>query len=337
MRRLLSPGRLLAAGIALLGLVFLILWLTPSSEYIFLPDRARPVEPLVKVAGHHPKPGAGGIYYVDIRLRKATLLEKLFPQARDGGELVPARYIQAPGQSDKQRHQADLRQMSLSQTIAAAVALRAAGYKVVAHPTGALVDATAPGLPAAGRIQPTDVIVSIDGSPVRTPGDLRRLIHSHPVGATLRVGVRRGSDLRQVTVKSVADPHQGGAPIVGVSVESAYDIHLPVSVKIDAGDVGGPSAGLAFALDILEELGRDVDHGYRVAATGEIHLDGSVGPIGGIVEKTIGVRRSGIDVFLVPAGDNARAAKRQAGKVRIIPVQSFQQALRVLATLGRKT
>jgi Lon-like protease len=336
MRRLLSPGRLLAAGIGLLGLVFLILWLTPSSEYIFLPDRAQPVEPLVRVAGHQPTPGPGGIYYVDIRVRKATLLEQLFPQARDSGELVPAQAVQSPGQSETQRHQADLRQMSRSQSIAAAVALRVAGYKVVARPIGALVDETAPGLPAAGLIQPTDVIASIDDSPVRTIADLRRLVRSHPVGATLRVAFRRGSELRRVTMKSVADPHQAGEPIIGVAVEQAADIHLPISVKIDAGDVGGPSAGLAFALDVLEELGHNVDHGHRVAATGEIALDGSIGPIGGIAQKTIGVRRSGIDVFLVPAGDNARVAKRRAGKVRIIPVQSFQQALRALATLDRK-
>ena len=249
---------------------------------------------------------------------------------------MPAGAVQSPGQSETQRHQADLRQMSRSQSIAAAVALRTAGYKVVARPTGALVTDTAPGLPAAGLIAPTDVIVSIDGSPVRTIGDLRRLIRDHPAGATLHVGVRRGAGIRQVTLKSVADRQQGGGPIIGVAVEQAADIKLPVSVKIDAGDIGGPSAGLAFALDVLDELGRNVDRGYRIAATGEIALDGSVGPIGGIVQKTIGVRRSGIDVFLVPAGDNARTAERHAGKVRIIPVQSFQQALRTLATLPRK-
>ena len=100
--------------------------------------------------------------------------------------------------------------------------------------------------------------------------------------------------------------------------------------------VGGPSAGLAFALDVLEELGRDVDRGYKVAATGEIELDGGVAPIGGIVQKTKGAQDAGIDVFLVPAGDNARDAQRNAGELRIIPVESFQQALRKLATLPRK-
>jgi len=133
----------------------------------------------------------------------------------------------------------------------------------------------------------------------------------------------------------VADPHQQGKPVIGVLVRQAADIHLPFSVGIDAGNVGGPSAGLAFALEVLEDLGRDVDHGYRVAATGEIQLDGSVGPIGGIVQKTIGVRHSGIDVFLVPV-DNAPLARQHAGRLRVIPVSNFQQALHVLATLRRK-
>ena len=85
---------------------------------------------------------------------------------------------------------------------------------------------------------------------------------------------------------------------------------------------------------MLEELGRDVDHGYRVAATGELGLDGSVQPIGGVKQKTIGVRRAGVDVFLVPAGDNAKEARKYAGRVKVIPVESFRQALRALATIA---
>ena len=84
---------------------------------------------------------------------------------------------------------------------------------------------------------------------------------------------------------------------------------------------------------MLQELGRDVDEGRRIAATGEIELDGSVGPIGGVKQKVYGARRAGVDVFLVPAGDNAEEAKRYAGKLRIVPVESFQQALSALRTL----
>jgi PDZ domain-containing protein len=98
--------------------------------------------------------------------------------------------------------------------------------------------------------------------------------------------------------------------------------------------VGGPSAGLPFALQVMEELGKDVVRGHKVAATGEIFPDGSVGPIGGIKQKTIGARKAGVDVFLVPeAGGNARDARKYARGLRIIPVETFPQALHALATL----
>ena len=111
---------------------------------------------------------------------------------------------------------------------------------------------------------------------------------------------------------------------------------LPIKVRIDTRGVGGPSAGLAFALDLTEELGHDVDRGYKVAATGQLALDGSVLPIGAIKQKTIGARQAGVDVFLVPAGSNARTARTYADGLRIIPVQSFPQALHALATLPSK-
>jgi len=86
----------------------------------------------------------------------------------------------------------------------------------------------------------------------------------------------------------------------------------------------------------MEELGQNVDRGYTVAATGQMNLDGSVSPIGGVRQKVFGVRAAHVDVFLVPAGDNAQEAKRYANGLRIIPVKSFPQALRALATLPLK-
>jgi PDZ domain-containing protein len=329
----LTPARLAAAGLVLLAVVALVLWLAPSNSYIFLPDRARPVAPLVTVPGGKTPRDGGGIYYVDVLVRKASWLERLFPSIREGATIVPSSFVQAPGVSEKAQHTEDLRAMSRSQEVAAAVALRALGYKVVARSSGVLVEEVAPDAPAAGKLFPTDVIVSVDGRRVRTAKDLRAILASRPAGTTFRIGVRRGRGLTQVSIKTIAAPQQGGRPILGIIAGQAATVRLPVNVRINAGDVGGPSAGLAFALDILEQLGRDVDHGHRVAATGEIELDGTVGPIGGVEQKTIGVRKAGIHVFLVPAGENAAEARRYAHGVRIVPVQNFQQALRALATL----
>src|SRR5439155_17543772 len=166
-----------------------------------------------------------------------------------------------------------------------------------------------------------------------TPTELRPLLAARPAGTQFRIGLRRGNGLKTVTVRTVPDPNRRSHPILGILVGQAATVRLPLHVRIDTGDVGGPSAGLAFALDILEELGRDVDHGHRIAATGEIDFDGTVEPIGGVRQKTIGVRKAGIHVFLVPAGENAAEARRYADGLRIVPVKNFQQALRVLATL----
>jgi PDZ domain-containing protein len=328
-----TPARLAGAGLLLLVVVALVLWLTPSDSYIFLPDRARPVAPLVTVAGGKPPRDGGGIYYVDVLVRKAKWLERLFPSIQEGATIVPSSAVQAPGVSEKAQHTEDLRAMSRSQEVAAAVALRALGYNVTARSNGVLVEDVARDVPAAGKLLPTDVIVSADGQRVRTAKDLRRILATRPTGTTFRIGVRRGGQLTTVPVRTVADPQRRRRPILGIFVAQAATVRLPINVKINAGDVGGPSAGLAFALDILEELGRDVDHGRKIAATGQLELDGSVQAIGGVEQKTIGVRQAGIHVFLVPAGENAAEARKYAKGVRIVPVESFQQALRALATV----
>jgi Lon-like protease len=330
-----TSGRLLALGLILLvGAV--VLWAYPSDQYIFLPDSAHPVDPLVTVAGAHALKDGGGIYYVDVIIRKATLLEELFGGLHQGADLMSPSSVVAPGVSDAQRQEVDLRQMKQSQQIAAAVALRAAGRKVTTAATGALVTDIVGGSPAVGKLEPTDVIVAIDGKQVRTPADVQASMRTKHVGDSISVTVRRGSTTKVVRMTTVSAGLGSKRAVVGVFIDQAFRIHLPIQVAIDSGDVGGPSAGLAFALDVLEQLGRDVDRGHRIAATGEIFLNGSVGPIGGIKQKTIGARKAGVDAFLVPAGENSRDARKYAHGLLIIPVKSFQQALHALATLPVK-
>jgi len=333
------PTRLVAALVFVAALALAVLWLIPSDHYLLLPDPARPVDPLVTVPGEKAEDGSRqeGIYFVAVIERRASLLERYFPGLRDGSSLIPARNLAPPGVNDAARRQGDLREMRRSQSVAAAVALRALGYKVRTRSVGVLVTAVFDGAPAVGKLQPTDILTSVDGEPVRAPAGLRRLMRGRKPGAVVRLGVRRGTKLLEVRIETAADPDDRDRAILGVLVAQAADIELPVRVRIDAGSVGGPSAGLAFALDVMEELGRDIDRGYRVAATGAIELDGRVTPIGGVRQKTLGVRKADVDVFLVPAGENATEARRSAGEVRIIPVKTFPQALRALATLPPKS
>ena len=337
MKRLLTPGKLALAGTVLLAVVVGVLAFAPASEtYIFLPDRAHPVEPLVSVEGGKDPADEGGIYFVDVIVRRATLLERFFPGIREGSSLVPAHIVNPSGVSDAERRRGNRREMSRSQTVAAAVALRELGYKVKATPTGVLVTDVDPRLPAARKLRAGDVVVAVEGRRVRTPRVLRHAIGRYEPGDRIELIVRRGRARKQLSVQVAAAPDEPRRPVIGVFVEQEADIDLPLSVRINAGQVGGPSAGLAFALDVLEELGRDVDRGHRVAVTGALELDGDVVPIGGVRQKTVGARRTDVDVFVVPAGDNAREARRHAKGLRVIAVESFQQALQKLATLPPK-
>jgi len=330
-RRWVTPGRLLAVGLVLL-VVVLGAYVVPSDEYIFLPDPAHPVAPLVTVQGGKD-PTKGGVYFVDVVERKATVLEKLFGGLHEGADLYPASAVNPPGVDDAQRRRIDLQDMRNSQSVAAAVALRAAGKKVVIRSTGAKVDAVEPGEPAVGKLEPDDVITAIDGKTVKSPNDVFTAMKGRKIGSTVAFSIRRGTSSLVKRIRTVASQSRPRRAIVGVILAPQLDIQLPLKVRIDAGGVGGPSAGLAFALEVLEQLGRNVVHGHKVAATGEIFADGAVGAIGGIKQKTIGARQAHVDAFLVPAGDNAQEARRYAHGLRIIPVETFQQALRALATL----
>jgi PDZ domain-containing protein len=273
----------------------------------------------------------GGIYMVDILVRRASLLERLFPQIRDNASLVPEEQFNPTGVSERQRRQSSLNQMSRSQQIAVAVALRELDYDVEATPTGAEVALVLPDSPADGKLEPGDVIVGARGERVRSPEDLRDVMESHSPGDPVELEVRRAGKVRTVEVGTRADEEDARRAVVGVLVEPAADIDLPIDIKINAGDVGGPSAGLAFALDVVDELGRDIDGGRRIAVTGELDLEGNVGAIGGIEQKAAGARLADADIFVVPE-DNAAEAREHADGLEVVAVSTFDEALASLAT-----
>jgi Lon-like protease len=333
----LTPRRLVLAGAALLAVVVFALWTTTSDDYLYVPNEAHPVAGKVAVDGETGEDGAGGIYFIDVKVRKARWLEQLLPFVRpDGASLVPGHAVTPPGQTFAEWRVQATADMERSEQIAAAVAFREAGLDVDATPRGALVDAVAIDVPAAKTLRGGDVIVRAVGKPVRTPGGLVEAMGKVAPGTVVHLRLRRSGRILERSIRTVAAPDDAKRAIIGIHVSQDARIRLPRTVTIDLGDVGGSSAGLPFALEVYQQLGRDVDHGYRVAATGEIQLDGSVTPVGGIKQKTVGVRRSGADVFLVPAGENASTARRYAGTLRIVPVESFRQALRVLKTMSEK-
>jgi PDZ domain-containing protein len=335
---LLTWRRSLVVAIIALGGLALALWLIPSGQYVLLPDEAQRVDPLITIAGEESDgnqadgsqagESEGGIYMVDILVRKANLLERIFPRVNEGADLIPEERINPEGVSEEQRRQSSRLDMTRSQQIAAAVALEQLGYDVDVSASGAEVSLVLPDSPAATvELRPGDVIVEAAGRTVTSPADLRDAFSSVEPGEQVTIVAQRSGGRKEYTLTTKAAEDDPERAVIGVLVQQAASVDLPIEVEIDAGGIGGPSAGLAFALQIVDELGSDIDQGRRIVATGELTVDGTVEPVGGIEQKVIGAERAGADIFVVPLG-NAREAERHASEdLAIVPVASFAEAL----------
>jgi Lon-like protease len=230
--------------------------------------------------------------------------------------------------------------MARSQLAAKKVALEAAGYSVPAG-EGLQVLAVQPSRPAAGVIEPGDVLLAVDGRPLATPKDLSEAVRAKKVGDAASIGLRRNGSEQTVNVTTEAG--DDGKPVIGVIMSGRYD--FPIDVSVDTSQIGGPSAGLAMTLSILDQLTPgDLVGGKRVAVTGTIAEDGSVGEIGGISQKATSAKAAGAELFIVPACTNPdiktecdkelKSAKERAGDLRVVPVATFDEALAALRDAG---
>jgi PDZ domain-containing protein len=330
---------------AILAVVVLIIagtlvwaWRTPSGYFILWPDKAHPAAAYLHVPGGRPPAPGTGFYFVDVHELEANKLEELWGRhIVHGASLIPVSEVVLPGESEKQRVHEDIQAMDTSQVVAQAVAERALGKNVTIRHLGALVEAVSPGLPAdRAGIVAGDVITAVDGHPVRSASDLVRLTSGlHPGDvAGYTFGSAGTKQLR--TVAGGKGKHRG---IIGVAVGDNVRIgHIPVRVHYTISGIGGPSAGLAFALEIYDSLsGRHLLDGHRIAATGELDPLGDVIEIGGAKQKALGAIEAGADTFIVPKPNVAAARKAAAGKLRVIGVNTFAQALRAIRSLAPRT
>jgi PDZ domain-containing protein len=255
-------------------------------------------------------------------------------------------------QTPSERRVISLQQILTASQVAQYVALQKLGYTdativpgaVVVNDLVCLVEADdgscTTQAPAAKVLQVGDTITSVDGTHIGTVEDLVAALQGKQPGQTVQVVIERpGAGTSTVSVELTASPDDPSRTIVGIVPFDTRTVHLPFQVDIDTGQIGGPSAGLAFTLTLIDELSKgSVTGGHDVAVTGTIDLDGSVGAIGGLVQKTSAVRQSGVDVFIVPKAQGEKEierARQVAGSdLEIIPVGTLDEALAALAKLG---
>lgn len=321
--------------LGLLGLVSLgglAVWAAQaqSGDFAFVPRAAQPAIGVVDLEGAaDPPAGAGRVYFTTVGVRHATVWETWF--GVDGGKLVPEHAVQPDGETDEERARMDTLQMDDSQQAAEVVALRALGYRVTVRPTGVIIagiDREAPIARSGARLG--DVILTADGRRTLDVDALRNAVRTAGVGASIALGLHRDGSMLDVRTEAIRS-EATGRPILGILPAQAHDVAAPRTVTYSVKGVGGPSAGLAFALQIYSAgKGYANLHGLKVAATGTLSMEGEVGAIGGVEEKAVGARRAGAAILLVPRENAAAARGANVEGVKIVPVATFDDALRAI-------
>jgi PDZ domain-containing protein len=311
--------------VPLLGVLFLGGYVL-LPYYALGPGPARDVEPLIRVSGADRYPSEGRFVLTSVVYRQLTGLGIVSAWLDPDRAVVPRDRVYPPGQTVEAERERSISQMDQSKLDATYVALRELTDYPRERGDGVLVEGVVSGCAADGELFPGDLIRRIDGAAVNSRRQAARAIGAAPSGSALVFDVT--VDGEPETVRLVRQPCGGGEdPLVGVSLINNF----PIDVRISSGGIGGPSAGLMWALGLYDLLTEgDLAGGRTIAGTGGIALDGTVYAIGGVEEKIAAAADSGASVFLVP-NENLEAARAAGDRgMELVPVGTFDDALTYL-------
>jgi PDZ domain-containing protein len=312
--------------VALVGLVFAL-------NFYRLPVVALSPGPMedvlarLKVEGSRVYDSEGKLYLTSVGIDdNVRFYEALLDMANRDVQLVPRAQLYPEEQDSAEIDKENVALMDRSKETATVVALRQVGYKI--EPSGVEVTEVVAGAPADGKLRAGDEILAADGHLVDSTDEVRKAITGHKPGERVAFRVERGKGEKNVSVEVQEVEDQ---PRVGVLLRDLFP-NLPVKVSIQTqNNIGGPSAGLMFTLSIIDKLtSEDLTGGRRIAGTGEIALDGSVLPVGGVGEKLIAVHRLGVTTFLIPAENCAGVKGQVPDGLRLVKVSKVDDALRFL-------
>jgi PDZ domain-containing protein len=282
-------------------------------------------QPLITISGHPTYKTTGNLNLVTVSYQGGpgsdmSIFQALRAWVDPSEAVVPETELFPPGQSAQQTQAQDTEEMTGSQQTATAAALT---QLHIPYQTVVSVVSTVPGYPASTVLKAGDVIEAVDGKAVDGQTSLSSMITAHPVGTVLTLKVLRAGKTLTIPVTSKAS---SGTAVIGVEAQEEYK--FPFTVSISVGDIGGPSAGMMFALGIIDKLTPDnLTGGKFIAGTGEITASGQVQPIGGIQQKMVGARSAGATIFLTPAGNCSDTVGAVPAGLRLVKVSTLSQAM----------
>lgn len=320
---------LIPAAIALLAVCNLSI-----PYYALAPGPAADVGPLLAIKGTGTFPGKGRMYLTTVSLRSVRVADAIVGAVDPTIAVVPRDEILPPKRSEREQDEQNARQMEDSKNAAALAALAYLGIPVQVTGEGARIVEVFDGTPAAGVLQTGDVVFAINGRNIVTVAELVSTLQKPRPGTRFTLSVRRGDARLDLPMRTQASADTPPRPVIGVRAQTENErINFPFTIEIRSGGIGGPSAGLIFALAIIDRLeDGDLANGHDVAGTGVITLDGRVDRVGGVVQKVAAAERAGAEVFLVPKPEE-QAARRVARRIKIVGVSTLAEAVEALRKL----
>lgn len=281
-------------------------------------------------------PFGGNLYQLTVRRDEANYLIYFWSFVDDRIDLYPREVILPNGVTPDELTQISLQNMKTSENIAIAVALNELGYNISTTGDGVLVVGLLDDSPVKDKLIRGDLITSINDLKIESTTEFIATLRTYKIGDEIKIGITRSvngvEDDIFVTTKLIEHVEYEGEPMVGFLASTVNEsFEFPFNVDIKTGNVGGPSAGLMMALNVYNLLTQeDITNSKVFAGTGTIEIDGSVGPVGGVKQKVIAAKKAGAEVILVPVANYDDAKSYQDDKTKIIPVESFEEALEVI-------
>lgn len=320
--------------------------------YVTKPGGAHELDPIVEVKNGYEDEGE--LMLTTVRMGRANIYAYLMASLKKYEYILPVEEIRSPHESDEEYNLRQLHLMADSQNHAIEVAFKKAGKFYKYTYKGIYVLNIYPSMPAEEVLMPGDRITAVDGNTIQSSEEFIEYVSKKKSGDSVKITYVRDKEEMVETISLEAFPDMPDKVGLGITLSDDKEIKTDPPVKLDTEEIGGPSAGLMFSLEIYNQLTKDdITKGHSIAGTGTISESGEVGRIGGIEQKVIAADKAGAEYFLAPHENvtkemkekypelesNYTAAKRTAEDIgtdmKVIPVKSFDEALAFLQTLAK--
>lgn len=337
----------------LLLLIISVLSFVPTQYYILRPGSAMALGPMVTVSGGQ-KDAKGSFLLTTVKMGPASVIGYLYAKVDPYSDLLDTNLVHSPHESDEEYNQREIETMKDSQLTAEVIAFQKAGLPVQVKNMGAIVMQIIPDMPADQVLKVGDVITKVNGKTVTTAQDLLIALSGRKVGDQVQLEWTRNGQPMKANIPLEKLPTTTKDTRAGIGVSSPItkrEVKLPNQVTIQSQNIGGPSAGLMFTLEIMNQVSKtDLTKGYRIAGTGEMLQDGNIGRIGGIEHKIIAAAEEDVDIFFAPNDhlplgvkdrtnyeEAVEVAKKINTDMKIVPVSTVDDAIKYLEKLQPKS